>query len=55
MSAIEQMSYQLFGTTDYSSVLAVLPPYDAAVKQFKSFMGECHGEEKRDYDQAEDQ
>lgn len=31
---MEELALRIFGTTDYESVLAILPPYDGAVKQF---------------------
>ena len=29
------LSLRIFGTADYSSVLAILPAYDGSVKQFR--------------------
>lgn len=31
---MEEISLKIFGTTDYESVLKILPPYDGLVKQF---------------------
>ncbi len=32
--SMEEISLKIFGTTDYESVLKILPPYDGLVKQF---------------------
>lgn len=31
---MEELSMRIFGTTDYESVLEILPPYDGTVKLF---------------------
>lgn len=31
---MEELSLRIFGTTDYQSVLEILPPYDGMVQQF---------------------
>lgn len=31
---MEELSLQIFGTSDYKSILEILPPYDGMVQQF---------------------
>ena len=41
---MEEISLRIFGTTDYQSVLEILPPYDGAVRQFYAEVERMKGE-----------
>lgn len=44
---MEEISLRIFGTTDYESVLKILPPYDGAVKQFQKEVEKWKGEQEQ--------
>lgn len=45
---MEELSLRIFGTTDYQSVLAILPPYDGMVKQFLKEAETLKGDRKHE-------
>ena len=45
---MEELSIRIFGTTDYQSVLEILPPYDGMVQQFKKEAEALKGEKEHE-------
>lgn len=45
---MEELSLRIFGTTDYQSVLDILPPYDGMVQQFLKEVNAGKGERKHE-------
>ena len=41
---LSELGLELFGTADFESALAVLPPYDRAVKEFWKRAEDCRKE-----------